>query len=142
MPLRPALLLGLGTLVLAGDAAGPRDILGKWYGTSTCVKASWNAACNDEKVRYTFTPEGPDSTHVHLAADKWVGSGWELMGELGFVWDPGTGEWNGDFENTRVKIRWTYRLSHDTLTGEVVVFPDRRVGRHVLAVRTSPPGRP
>lgn len=138
---RPA-LLALLTLALAGESTGPRDILGRWYGTSTCVKASWNAACNDEEVRYNFAPIGADSTRAHMVADKLVGGQWELMGELDFAWDGAAREWNGDFENSRVKIRWTYRVSHDTLTGEVIIFPDRRIGRHVVAVRTPPPGRP
>ncbi|MFN8653795.1 MAG: hypothetical protein U0133_17950 [Gemmatimonadales bacterium] len=135
-------LAALLVLSVAGDAAGPRDILGTWYGSSICVKTPDNAACNDETVRYQFAVKGADSTLVHQVADKLVNGQWDLMGELDYRWDAGAHEWNGDFENTRVKIRWTCRVSHDTLTGEVVVLPGRRIARHVVAVRMPPPGRP
>lgn len=135
-----AALLSLATLALASDTPGPRDILGTWIGTSTCVKATWNAACNDEQVRYSFVGADPDSTHVHQVADKMVAGQWELMGELDYTWEPATREWNGDFANSRVRIRWTFRVSHDTLTGEVVTLPDRRIARHAVAVRVPPPG--
>lgn len=141
MLLRPA-LLALLSLALASDASGPRDVLGTWYGASTCVKAPWNSACNDEQVRYSFASQLGDSLRTHMVADKIVAGQWDLMGELDFVWDAAAQEWNGDFQNSRVRIRWTYRVSHDTLTGEVVSLPEHRLGRHVVAVRAHPAGWP
>jgi hypothetical protein len=139
MSLRPA-AFGTALLVLLlppGHQTGPRDILGHWHGTSICVRFSENAACNDEEVFYEFVADGPDSTHLILHAAKRVGDKPEPMGDLGIVYDPARAEWNGDFANARVSLRWTYRIRQDTLRGEVVLLPKKQVARHVVALRSG-----
>jgi len=121
------------------SARRPTDILGWWHGTSTCVKADWNASCRDEEVYYEFTRIPPDSNHVKLDAFKVVQGKVVPMGDLAFVYSPQSRAWDGDFANARVSIRWTYEIRNDTLVGRVIVRPEMRKGRDVLATRSAPP---
>jgi hypothetical protein len=115
-------------------SGGPRDIQGHWTGTSTCVVAAWNSACNNELVVYDFEA-GADSDHVLQHAAKLVNGVAEPMGDLPFSYDAAGAQWNGDFHNERVSIRWSYRVKGDSLEGEVRRLPSGEVGRHVVAVR-------
>ena len=114
---------------------GPTAILGWWHGTSTCVRAPWNSACNDEEILYEFVPGSGNSAHTLLHASKLVGGGFVPMYDLAFTYSPDSSTWGGDFANARVNIQWTYRLRGDTLIGKVVLRPDMRVGRNVVAWR-------
>jgi len=117
-----------------GDS-GPTTILGWWHGTSTCVRAPWNAACNDEEVLYEFVPLPPDTNRSMLHAAKIVQGQVVPMGDLEVTYSPERLSWDGDFANARVSIRWTYELHGDTLIGQLLLRPEMRVGRHVLARR-------
>ena len=117
-----------------GDS-GPTTILGWWHGTSTCVRAPWNAACNDEEVLYEFVPLPPDTNRSMLHAAKIVQGQVVPMGDLEVTYSPERLSWDGDFANARVSIRWTYELHGDTLIGQLLLLPEMRVGRHVLARR-------
>lgn len=128
--MRPLFLILSAAVLLAG----PRDIRGHWVGTSTCIKADWNSACNDEQVLYDFAA-GADSDHVILHASKLVNGVAQPMYDLPFTYDAAATQWNGDFANSRVKIRWSYRVHGDSLAGEVVLLPSGQVGRHVVAAR-------
>lgn len=126
----------LGLLAVTGSAAPPHAaIRGWWRGTSTCIKADWNAACHDEQVIYRFTPAAKDSTQSTLRAWKLVAGKPELMGDLDFAYEADSARWNGDFANGRVDIRWSYWIVRDTLMGQVVIRPGMQVGRRVVAVR-------
>jgi hypothetical protein len=57
------------------------------------------------------------------------------MGDLEFTYSPGTTSWDGDFANARVSIRWTFQLRGDTLIGRVLLRPEMRVARDVVARR-------
>lgn len=122
------------------DAQSPPAILGTWQGTSTCVKASWNAACNDERIVYVVAPAAGKPGQVTLRASKIVGDSLDWMGDLDLAYDTLSGRWSGDFQNTRVHIRWSYRVVGDSLTGNVVMIPSGQVGRNVVAGRTKPAG--
>ncbi len=122
-------------------AQSPSTILGTWQGTSICVKASWNAACNDERIVYEVTPAASKPGQVTLRASKIVGDSLDWMGDLDLAFDTLSGRWSGDFQNTRVHIRWSYRAVGDSLTGNVVMIPSGQVGRNVVAVRSKPPGQ-
>ncbi len=51
----------LAFAMLAGGPHPTSELLGHWRGESICVKADWNAACNDEVVFYDVVPgEKPD----------------------------------------------------------------------------------
>lgn len=118
--------------------AGPADsILGRWEGTSTCIKAPWNAACHDEVVRYDFVraPGRGDTITVH--AFKQAQGAWDWMGDIDFGYDSAGHRWVGDFSNTRVHIEWSYWLASTELHGQVVSLPDRRKARDVTAHRVA-----
>jgi hypothetical protein len=133
---RLAVSAALFLALLVPHPASPGDILGHWHGSSICVRFTGNSACNDEEVFYEFTA-GADSNHVKLYAAKMVGTRPEPMYDLDFVYDPARQEWDGDFANSRVTIRWTYRIQRDTLFGEVLLLPAKQVGRHVVATRIA-----
>lgn len=127
----------LPLLLPLGDASGPPVILGRWHGHSICVKAPWNAACNDEEVFYDFVPGKADSSTILLHASKLVAGHAEWMGDLDLSYVADRASWDGEFSNSRVHIRWSYRLRGDSLEGEVVMLPTLQVARHVVAWRDS-----
>lgn len=139
MPALPIIALSLALAALGTfappPAPAPSAILGWWHGISTCVKAPWNSACNDEHVVYQFVPASPDSVRSILHAFKIVHGRVEPMYDLDFSFAADSQMWLGDFANERVDIRWRYRLQGDTLFGEVVLRPSLRIGRHVTALR-------
>ncbi len=128
------LAAGLVVAVPAGVAA-QAEILGRWHGTSTCVKESWNASCNDERIVYDFVPSAAGAPGVLLHAYKVVGSDTVSMGDLELLPDSGAGRWAGEFSNSRVHIRWMYQVRDSSLTGTLGVYPELRVARHVVARR-------
>lgn len=138
-----AALLSLLTVCAAhADTGEANRILGRWYGTSLCVKADWNAACNDETVMYEFVPSTAAPARITLHAFKYVQQAPQPMYDLDFDYDAQRGQWWADFANARVSIRWSYVLREDgTLAGKVVdLKAQERVGRQVSVSRT--PVRP
>lgn len=141
IPLRTAQGLGIvtGFLLLTGPVWAPQsrpaEILGWWHGTSLCVRASWNAGCNDEVIQYQIVPTSADSTESLMRADKLVNGRFESMGDLPLHYNAASHSWDGDFANARVSIRWTYQVQGDTLRGLLLLRPDLKVARNVLAQR-------
>lgn len=138
----PRFLLGLvlGLVLNRSSASGQTptpSLLGQWHGTSICVKAAWNAACNDEEVFLWFEPAPTGLPRILLHAYKRVGSGIESMGDLEALPDTGQARWAADFSNTRVHIRWLYQVTDSGLTGTLVQLPSMRVARHQRAQRDS-----
>ncbi len=109
-------------------------IVGRWHGESICVKAAWNSACNDERVVYDFVADSAPPGRVRLRASKLVGGRPESMGDLDLAYRPADSTWFGDFSNSRVRIRWEYRVRGDSLSGRVI---DRASGRVARAVRAA-----
>jgi hypothetical protein len=107
------------------------EILGTWRGTSICVKEAWNSACNDEQVIYDFTavPGRPDS--VSLDAQKLVDGKPESMGTLALGYVAATKAWVADWSNARYHLLWTFEVTGRTLTGTLLVLPERRLARHI-----------
>jgi hypothetical protein len=114
------------------------SILGRWRGESVCIKAPWNARCNDEEVVYDFQPSATREGGLILHAFKIVNGTLEPMGDLEFAFDSASRQWRGDFANTRVRIRWIYEVSGSVLTGRVVdLAAGERVSREVRARRDT-----
>ncbi|MFN8582101.1 MAG: hypothetical protein U0163_14150 [Gemmatimonadaceae bacterium] len=116
-----------------------REILGRWRGTSLCVKADWNRACNDEVIVYDFVPDSSDASRIMQHAYKVVNGKLDLMGDLSYAYTPTSQTWDADFSNSRVSIRWSYQIHGDSLVGWVTDRPTSRVGRHVVARRDRKP---
>ena len=123
-------------VMLVAVSAGPVQaqvggILGTWRGTSTCVKEAWNSACHDEQVIYYITPAPNQPDSVSLDAQKVVNGVAESMGILTLGPDSTGRTWSGEWSNARYHLRWTFELSGKTLTGTLLLLPERRVARHV-----------
>lgn len=129
-----ALLAGAAGRGAAQDTTAAGAILGRWSGTSICVKAEWNAACNDESVVYEFVPSD-SAGRITLHASKVIAGKPEPMGDLDVSYDPAARRWFGDFDNARVSIRWIYEVAGSRLTGRVVDRRTFRVSRNVTASR-------
>ncbi|HSE66701.1 MAG TPA: hypothetical protein VLB12_06925 [Gemmatimonadales bacterium] len=137
---RLLLLLTLSSMIshpLTGQTPRPGALMGWWHGTSTCVKAPWNSACNDEIVDYQFVPSSPDSSQSTVYAFKVVGGQRDSMGDLAVRFEPDAHTWNADVTTKRGDIRWIFRLHSDTLVGELLLRPGMQVARHVVAFKGS-----
>jgi hypothetical protein len=114
----------------------PADaVLGRWEGTSTCVKVEWNQRCNDEVVRYDFVRDSTREGVIVLHAFKRVGTTWDSMGDLDVRFDSTGTRWVGEFSNSRVHIEWSYWMRSSELIGQLVSLPDRRKARDVVVHR-------
>jgi hypothetical protein len=130
------MLTVLALAMLAGGTHPTSELLGHWRGESICVKADWNAACNDEVVFYDFVPgEKPDRVLVH--AYKIVNGQNEPMGDLDFGYDAGLKAWAADFSNTRVRIRFIFDVHGASLEGRLLDLKAGRVARHIRASREA-----
>jgi hypothetical protein len=137
-PFLLALTLGLALDDASlGAQATPPALLGRWHGTSLCIKASWNASCHDEEAFYDFLPAPGGLPRILLHAYKRVGTTIEPMGDMDFLPDTGQARWTAEFSNTRVHIRWLFQVADSGLTGTVVLVPSMQVGRTVRAQRDS-----
>jgi len=116
----------------ASPSAAP-SILGYWQGRSICVKAPWNAACNDEAVLYHFVPSADQPGQVLLNAFKYVNGAPEPMYDLAFAWDSTHRQWAARYSNSRVHILWSYTVVATALTGRLEDLPDNRLVRNVSA---------
>jgi hypothetical protein len=124
---------------LSAQQSPPESIRGRWHGTSICVKAEWNTACNDEQVVYDFVPSTQSPAAMSLHASKLVNGAPEPMYDLDFSYDTTSSEWQAEFSNSRVHIRWSYRVQGDSMTGRVVFLPSGRIGRDVRVIRDTAP---
>lgn len=137
--MKPMLLPLLLALYAPQDPAAA--ILGRWEGTSICIKADWNAACHDEVVRYVFTPDTAVAGGIMLTAFKQVAGVWDPMYDLALHYEPARHRWAGEFSNSRVHIEWSYWLQGADLAGKVIMLPDGRKGRDVIVHRPPPASR-
>lgn len=128
-------------LLLLALFQGPADaILGRWEGTSTCVKAEWNASCHDEVTRYDFVrPPGRGDT-ITVSAFKRVNGDWEAMGDFDLRYDAAGHRWVGEFANSRTHVELSYWIEGAQLHGQMVQLPGRRKGRDIAARRVAAPG--
>ena len=124
--------------MLAGDPHPTSELLGHWRGTSICVKADWNAACNDEVVFYDFVP-GEKPERVLLHGYKIVNGQNEWMGDLDFAYDAGLKAWAADFSNARVRIRFVFDVHGSSLEGRLLDLKTDRIARHIRVSREAPP---
>ena len=131
----PLILLLVSLPALQAQAPHP-SILGEWHGTSICTKETWNSGCNDETTVYVFTATGSaDSVISH--GYKQVASAYVSMGDLALAFHAPSGQWRGEFSNSRVHILIRYEAGDSALTGQVVDLLTERIVRQVTARRAS-----
>jgi hypothetical protein len=133
----PAGILMLSWLVMMqGGAAGhpTSELVGLWHGTSTCTKADWNAACHDEEAVYDVHP-GKAPGHVLLHGYKIVAGAAQFMGDLDFAYHEPDNTWVAEFVGPRVTSRWVFRVTGESMEGQALHMPEKRVAREVRVTR-------
>lgn len=132
-------LLFMAGLAAASPLAGqrPASILGRWHGHSICIKAEWNASCNDEVVVYRFVPSAAGGKQVTMHGFKIVNGVEDWMGDIELAPDSLVNQWSGEFSNARVHIRFSFLVTGDSLRGTLSEVPSGRLGRNMTAVRDS-----
>jgi hypothetical protein len=138
---RMALAVTLGVCIPAVGRAQSTPfnlrILGRWRGTSICVKATWNAACHDEQVIYRVARSAQAADRITLQADRREGTGTVSMGDLQFWFDEAANSWVSELTTSRAHVLWSFRVDQAHLVGRLVELPSRRLMRNVTAVRDS-----
>jgi hypothetical protein len=119
----------------AQQASG--SILGRWHGHSICIKADWNASCNDEVVVYRFVPSAAGGKQVTMRGFKILNGVEDWMGDIEMAPDAKANQWSGEFSNASVHIRFTFIMTGDSLRGTLSEVPGGRVHRNMTAVRDS-----
>ncbi|HXH91975.1 MAG TPA: hypothetical protein VNN25_10380 [Thermoanaerobaculia bacterium] len=124
---------------LASDApkvaSGLDFVVGTWTGTSTCVGN--RPACKNETVVYRFVPLDGHPNQVRLYADKIIDGKRVPMGALVFEVDEHRGTLRGEFTRGQTQGEWSFAVIGKTMTGKLVILPERSVGRDVKARRPT-----
>lgn len=113
-------------------------ILGRWEGTSICVKVEWNRSCNDEIAMHEFVR---DTIHPGVIIDhgyKRVGNTWDWMGGFQLRYDSTGHRWAGEWSNSRVHIEVSYWVQGADLAGKLILLPGGRKGRDIVLHRPAP----
>ena len=113
-------------------------ILGRWEGTSICVKAEWNRSCHDEIAMHEFTS---DTAHPGVIIDhgyKRVGGDWDFMGDFELRYDSAGHRWVGEWSNGRTHLELSYAMQGSDLVGTLALLPDHRKGRDIIIRRPAP----
>lgn len=140
-----ALFAGLVSLkALASDApnqaAGLDFVVGTWTGTSTCVGD--RPACKNETVVFRFAPVDGHPGQVRLYGDKIVDGKRLPMGALDLEADAERRLVRGVFTRAQTTGEWSFAVTGDSMTGSLVILPDRSVARDVKVKRASDEGLP
>ncbi|MGZ7038970.1 MAG: hypothetical protein ACXVJO_12430 [Thermoanaerobaculia bacterium] len=123
-------------MVLVAAEQHASDILGRWEGTSICVKTESNRACHDEEVRYTCTPSPDDAKLIRMKAEKKVNGVYEWMGDLDLTYDAASRKWNSEFHmQSGQRAVWSFAIDGKVMTGTCTLYPGKIVGRNVQARR-------
>jgi hypothetical protein len=135
-------VLGACLVVMASPPAhqalgqgSPSAFVGTWTGTSTCVGN--RPACKNETVVYRFLPLDDRPQQVRLLADKIIDGKRVPMGALVFDYDEGKGELRSEFRVGQTHGVWSYSVAGDSMTGTLVILPERSVGRDVKVHRVK-----
>lgn len=110
-------------------------IVGTWAGTSTCVGE--RPACRNETVVYRFAPVDGHPKQVRLYADKIIDGKRVAMGALVLEVDEQHRTVRGEFARRQTHGEWSYTVTGDSMSGKLVILPDRSVARDVKARRAS-----
>jgi hypothetical protein len=129
-----ALLVALLGVATAGAPDPTGKLIGLWHGTSICTKADWNAACHDEEAVYDVHA-GEVPGHVVLHGYKVVAGAAEFMGDLDFVYHEADDTWVAEFVGPHVTSRWVFKVTGESIDGQALLMPEKRVGREIRVTR-------
>jgi hypothetical protein len=130
--------LGTGvafTSVTPHQPSGLDFIIGTWTGTSTCVGV--RPACRNETVVYRFVPLDGHPNQVRQLADKIIDGKRVPMGALVFDLDQQRHTLRSEFTVGQTHGEWSYAANGASLTGTLVILPERSVARDVKARRAT-----
>ena len=130
------LLAGLSATAHA-QAAKPASALGTWKGESICQDKN-RPACKNEIVVYRMeaVPGKPD--RITWLADKILDGERVPMGKLEFQYDAAKGTLFCDFRVGQTHGIWEFQIAGDSLSGRLLILPEKTLGRLVKAERVDP----
>src|SRR5262245_26590256 len=137
-------VLLLGVYLAATALPAPKRVLwqskqsaisGTWTGTSTCVGN--RPACKNETVVYRFVPVEGHPGQARLLADKIIDGKRVPMGALIFEYDERAGKLTCEFTRGNTHGIWSYSIAGESMTGSLVLLPERSVGRDVKVHRVK-----
>lgn len=117
------------------QGAGLDFILGTWTGSSTCIGE--RAACKNEVIVYRFAPIEGHPGQVRLYGDKIVDGKRLPMGALELEADAARRIVRGGFTRMTTTGEWSFTVTGESMTGSLVILPERSVARDVKAHRAS-----
>lgn len=113
----------------------PNAFAGTWTGTSTCVEK--RPACKNETVVYRFVPIAGHPKQLRLLADKIIDGKRVPMGALEFELNERTGVLESEFKRGHTHGIWSYSVAGDSLTGKLIILPERSAARDVKVRRVK-----
>ena len=117
------------------SGAASQGIIGTWTGQSICVGN--HPACKNEDVVYRFVAvPGKVDTFI-LYADKILNGERVPMGKLDFNYDATKGTLTGEFTKRQTHGIWRFQISGDALEGDLMLLPNKDIGRTVKAHRVD-----
>ena len=124
------------SLQASQPTAGLEFIVGTWTGTSTCLGD--RPACKNETVVYRFVPVEGHPGQVRQLADKILDGKRVPMGALTFDVDERSRTLRSEFTVGKTHGVWTYTVvAADSMTGKLMILPDRSIGRDVKVHRAN-----
>ena len=94
-------------------------------------------ACKNEEVVYRFVAVDGRPNAVTLLADKIIDGKRVPMGKLEFEYNEADGSAKCEFTIGRTHGVWAYTVTGDTMSGTLIILPDKSLGRRVSAHRVS-----
>jgi len=117
------------------SGAAPQAPIGTWTGQSICVGN--HPACKNEEVVYRFVAVPGKVDAVILYADKILNGERVPMGKLDFNYDATKGTLTGEFTKRQTHGIWRFQISGDALEGDLMLLPNKDIGRTVKAHRVD-----
>jgi hypothetical protein len=118
-------------------AQKPLDaFVGTWKGTSLCVGKS-RPACKNETVVYRFVSVADHPTQLRQLADKVIEGKRVPMGALMYQFNPQTNSLECEFKIGDTHGVWSYSAEADSITGALIILPDRTKVRDVKVRRVK-----
>jgi hypothetical protein len=105
------------------------SVSGTWSGTSTCVGN--RPACKNEIVVYRFIPIDGHPNQLRLYADKIIEGKRLPMGALVLDLNESARTLRGEFTRGHTHGEWSFAVKGDAMTGQLVILPERSIGRDV-----------
>ena len=105
------------------------DAIGAWEGESKCMVP--DSPCHDEHVVYHIAADKQDAAKLTADADKIVNGKAEFMGTLSCVYHAGESLLSCTFVDSRQENLWEFHIAGDSMTGTLVVGPDKKLFRRV-----------